>query len=91
MTDYHRASFGTLLHSFRKQRNLPQQEGADGLNIPRRTPGRWEQGDSLPGRKAGVLELARHLELDDQEARQLLEANLIALSPYWLVPYLRRA
>jgi len=33
-----------------------------------------------------VLELARPLHLNDEETRQLLEASLTALSPYWLVP-----
>lgn len=33
-----------------------------------------------------VRPLARHLRLDDQETRQLLEASLTALAPYLLVP-----
>src|SRR5262249_49806031 len=47
---------------------------------------RWELGDFLPESKAVVLELSRHLHLDDQEARRLLEASLTALSPHWSVP-----
>ncbi len=33
-----------------------------------------------------MLELARHLGLNDQETRQLLEASLTALSSYWHLP-----
>ncbi|MBV9231665.1 MAG: tetratricopeptide repeat protein, partial [Chloroflexi bacterium] len=47
---------------------------------------RWEQGEVLPESKALVLELARHLKLDEQETRQLLEASLTALAPHWSVP-----
>src|SRR5260370_33763335 len=54
--------------------------------MPRHTLSRWEQGDFLPASKALVLGLARHLKLDDQETRQLLEASLTALAPYWSVP-----
>src|SRR5579875_3485222 len=35
---------------------------------------------------AQALELARHLKLDDQQTRQLLEASLKALAPHWVVP-----
>ena len=84
--DHNRASFGALLQSLRKQRNLTQQAVANALGIHRRTLGRWEQGDYLPESKALILELVHYLKLDDQEARQLLEASLTALSPYWSVP-----
>src|SRR5579885_3365072 len=86
MTDYVNASFGALLQALRKQRNLTQQVVADALGIHRRTLGRWERGDYLPESKTMVLELARCLKLDEQEARQLLEASLTACSPYWSVP-----
>jgi tetratricopeptide (TPR) repeat protein len=86
MTDPTSASFGTLLQSFRKRRHLTQQVLADALGIHSRTLGRWEQGDYLPASKALVLELASQLRLDEQETRQLLEASLTALAPYWLVP-----
>ncbi len=33
-----------------------------------------------------MLELARHLRLDEQETRHLLEASLTALAPHFLVP-----
>ena len=36
-----------------------------------------------------VLELARCLALDARETRQLLEASLTALAPYWYVPFPR--
>ena len=53
--------------------------------------GRWEQGDVLPANKTIVLELARHLYLDDQEARQLLEASFTALAPPSTIPYPRNS
>jgi tetratricopeptide (TPR) repeat protein len=78
--------FGALLRTLRTRVNLTQQELAQAIGVHRRTLVRWEQGDTLPESKAMVLELARHLHLDNQEARQLLEASLTALAPYWSVP-----
>src|SRR4029077_1584251 len=82
-------SFGELLTAFRKRRPLTQQQLAEAIGVHRSTIVRWEQGDSLPQGKALVLEAARHLHLDDQESRRLLEASLIAFSPYWYVPFPR--
>lgn len=82
------ASFGAVLKGFRTRRKLTQQTLAEKLGVRRNTIGSWERGDFLPQSKGVVLELARHLHLDDEEIRQLLEASLI-LAPYWLVP-LRR-
>src|SRR5581483_3769073 len=79
-------SFGALLRTFRKRRRLTQQQLAAAIGVHRNAIIRWEQGSHLPESKALVLELTRHLHLDDREARQLLEASLTALSPYWLVP-----
>jgi tetratricopeptide (TPR) repeat protein/DNA-binding XRE family transcriptional regulator len=83
------ASFGTVLKGFRTRRELTQQTLAEKLGVRRNTIGSWERGDFLPQSKTLVLELARHLNLDDEEIRQLLEASLTALAPHWLVP-LRR-
>lgn len=80
------SSFGGLLKAFRKRRHLTQQQLASFIGVHRSAIVRWEQGDSLPQSKALVLELARHLKLDDQETRELLEASLTALAPYWSVP-----
>ncbi|HEU5379211.1 MAG TPA: FxSxx-COOH system tetratricopeptide repeat protein [Ktedonobacteraceae bacterium] len=82
------ASFGAVLRGFRTRRELTQQTLAEKLGVRRNTIGSWERGDFLPQSKGVVLELARHLHLDDEEIRQLLEASL-TLAPYWLVP-LRR-
>jgi tetratricopeptide (TPR) repeat protein len=79
-------SFGTLVKTFRRRRRRTQQHLADALGVHRSTLFRWERGDCLPESKAQVLELACCLVLDDQETRQLLEASLTALSPYWHVP-----
>jgi hypothetical protein len=62
---------------------------AEKLGVRRNTIGSWERGDFLPQSKGVVLEMTRHLYLDDEEIRHLLEASLTALSPYWLVPFSR--
>jgi transcriptional regulator with XRE-family HTH domain len=80
------SSFGELLKAFRKRRHLTQQQLASFIGVHRSAIVRWEQGDSLPQSKALVLELARCLKLDDQETREILEASLTALAPYWSVP-----
>lgn len=84
--DNERSSFGALLKTFRKRRRLTQQHLAESMGVHRSAIVRWEQGDFLPESKTLVLELARSLRLDDQETRQLLEASLTALAPYWSVP-----
>jgi tetratricopeptide (TPR) repeat protein/transcriptional regulator with XRE-family HTH domain len=85
-TDNDLSSFGVLLKAFRKCRHLTQQQLAEAIGMHRSAIVRWEQGDFLPGSKTLVLELARHLHLDDQETRHLLEASLTALAPHWYVP-----
>lgn len=80
------SSFGAVLKEFRARRHLTQQQLATKLGVRRNTIGSWERGDFLPASKAQMLELARHLRLDDQETRQLLEASLTALAPHWSVP-----
>lgn len=79
-------SFGSLLKRFRTRERLSQQQVAQRLGLHRNAIGRWERGDLLPAYKGIVLELARHLRLDESETRQLLEASLTGLAPYWLVP-----
>jgi len=78
-------SFGELVKALRLRRHHTQQRLADALGVHRSTVFRWEQGTYLPESKAQVLELARALSLDDQDARQLLEASLTAHTPYWSV------
>lgn len=85
------SSFGALLKAFRIRRRLTQQQLATTVGMHRRAIGRWEQGDFLPKSKTMVLEVAKHLQLDDQETRQLLEASLTALTPHWLVPLPRNS
>ncbi len=82
-------AFGSIVRAWRKRRHLTQDAVARKLGIHRHTIGNWEQGDYLPESKAMVLELAKHLHLNDQETRQLLEASLTAISPHWLVPFPR--
>jgi tetratricopeptide (TPR) repeat protein/transcriptional regulator with XRE-family HTH domain len=82
-------SFGVLLKALRKRRHFTQQQLAEAIGVHRSAIVRWEQGDYLPKSKAMILELARHLHLDDQESRQLLEVSLTALAPPWSVPFPR--
>lgn len=82
-------SFGPLLKMFRVRRRFTQQRLAEAIGVHRSAIIRWEQGDYLPESKALILELARHLKLDDQETCQLLEASLTALAPHWSVPFPR--
>ncbi|HEY1348075.1 MAG TPA: FxSxx-COOH system tetratricopeptide repeat protein [Ktedonobacteraceae bacterium] len=86
VVDNELSAFGALLKTFRKRRRLTQQQLATGMGVHRSAIIRWEQGDFLPESRTSVLELARCLHLDGQEARQLLEASLTALAPYWGVP-----
>ena len=79
-------SFGALLKAFRTRRRLTQQQLAEAVGVHRSAIVRWEQGDFLPQSKALVLEVIKHVHLDEQESRHLLEASLTALSPYWHVP-----
>lgn len=79
-------SFGELLKAFRTRGRLTQQQLAEALGLRRHTIIRWEQGDFLPKTRTLVLELARHLHLDESATRRLLEASLITLAPHWSVP-----
>ncbi|HEY7416377.1 MAG TPA: tetratricopeptide repeat protein, partial [Ktedonobacteraceae bacterium] len=80
------APFGELLKTFRLRQHLTQQELAELLGVHRNTIGTWERGNYLPESKTLVLELARQLDLAEQETRQFLEASLTTFPPYWSVP-----
>lgn len=84
-------TLGDLLKTFRTRQRLTQQQLASALGMHRHAIVRWEQGDVLPATRGLVLELARHLHLDEAETRQLLEASLTALAPYWGVPLPRNS
>ena len=75
VTTHELTAFGDLLKAFRLQKQFTQQQLAVAIGVNRGTIIRWEQGDGLPASKALVLELARHLSLEDQRARHLLEAD----------------
>ena len=83
------ASFGELLKTHRKRKRLTQKQLAQRLSVHANTISSWELGTYMPATRGIVLELARHLALDEQETRQLLEASLTALSPHWQVPFQR--
>lgn len=81
--------FGDLLKAFRKRQRVKQQELARRMGKHLNTIGTWERGECLPNGRSMVLEIARALHLNDQETRQLLEASLTGLAPYWYVPHRR--
>ena len=80
------SSFGEQLTTYRKCAGLTQKQLAQRLGVHANTISAWELGTYLPHARGLVLELARHLHLNEQETRHLLEASLTALPPYWLVP-----
>src|SRR5215469_15264551 len=85
------ACFGELLQQLRKQKRIRQQQLADRLGVHRNTIGSWERGDCLPEAKSMILEIAAQLTLNDQTTRQLLEASLTSLAPYWRIPSQRNS
>lgn len=89
MSDMDVRAFGELLATLRKHHGISQNELAAKLDVHRNTIGKWERGICLPESKTLVLELAKQLHLNENETRQLLEASLTAVSPYWLMPYQR--
>ena len=80
------SNFGELLKSARKRKRLTQQQLAHQLGVHSNTISSWELGTYLPATRGLILELACLLALDRQETRELLEASLTALAPYWSVP-----
>ncbi|HTD20025.1 MAG TPA: helix-turn-helix domain-containing protein, partial [Ktedonobacteraceae bacterium] len=79
-------SFGEILRVYRKRKRITQKQLAQLLETHANTISSWELGTYLPQTRGLVLELARHLGLNDQETRQLLEASLTALSSHWHLP-----
>jgi transcriptional regulator with XRE-family HTH domain len=79
-------SFGEILRAYRKRKRITQKQLAQLLDTHANTISSWELGTYLPQTRGLVLELARHLGLNDQETRQLLEASLTALSSHWHLP-----
>jgi tetratricopeptide (TPR) repeat protein/transcriptional regulator with XRE-family HTH domain len=82
-------NFGSVLIRFRKRAGMTQKQLAQRLSMHANTISSWELGSYLPESRGLVLELARHLSLDERETQELLEASLTGLAPYWGIP-LRR-
>jgi tetratricopeptide (TPR) repeat protein len=83
------STFGELLSILRKQRKISQIELAKKLDLHRNTISQWERGICLPDNRTIVLELSRQLALNTHDTRNLLEASLTAIAPYWYIPYRR--
>jgi len=82
-------TFSELLKVFRRRRKISQRELARRLGKHINTLGTWERGDCLPGSKGVVLELAKHLLLNEADTERLLGASLTTISLRWNVPYSR--
>src|SRR5260370_22837483 len=90
MEDAQVHGFGETLAIFRTRAGLSQQHLADQLGKNRRSVAAWEAGDYLPKTKGDVLELARILVLNEEEATTLLKAAGIDPSlAIWNIPYSR--
>jgi tetratricopeptide (TPR) repeat protein len=83
------SGFGEILKVARKRKRLTQKQLAQHLGVHYNTISSWELGTHLPESRGLILELARILDLDEQETRLLLESSLTALSPHWNVPHQR--
>lgn len=83
-------AFGEALASYRTRTGLSQQQLASALGMGRRAIAAWEGGEYLPKAKGVVLQIARILKLNDEEATTLLKAAGIDPSPaIWNIPYPR--
>ncbi|HEU5227720.1 MAG TPA: helix-turn-helix transcriptional regulator, partial [Ktedonobacteraceae bacterium] len=82
-------SFSDVLKALRKQKKITQRQLAERLGVHYNTVSMWERGNYLPESKGVVLTVAKELGLNEEQTRQLLEASLTALTPYWNVPYQR--
>src|SRR6266487_237634 len=83
-------TFGEAVASFRTRASLSQQQLAKQLGKNRRAVAAWEGGEYLPKAKGDVLELARILALNDEEATTLLKAAGIDPSlAIWNLPFPR--
>ncbi len=85
-----RRAFGELLGQFRIEAKLTQKQLADRMGRSRGTILNWENGTYLPKERTLVLELAKHLHLDEFKRDQLLEAALFdPLGTIWTIPFQR--
>lgn len=80
-------SFSELLKIYRKRKKVTQRQLAKKLGVHYNTVWSWEQGNFLPASRGSIMELARYLQLSNEELSQFLEASLMPHSPYWYVPY----
>jgi transcriptional regulator with XRE-family HTH domain len=69
------SSFGELLQQFRRRRGFTQQQAAAQIGASRNSISYWERGEFLPETLSTVLELARVLDLSEEERRLLIEAR----------------
>lgn len=68
--------FGELLKQFRHRKKLTQQQIAQQIGASRETVSLWERGHFKPETITMVHELARALEVDEEEKRLLFETHL---------------
>jgi transcriptional regulator with XRE-family HTH domain len=75
MDSLEESSFGELLQHFRRRRGFTQQQAAAQIGASRNSISYWERGEFLPETLSTVLELARVLDLSEEERRLLIEAR----------------
>src|SRR5947209_5937249 len=69
--------FSELLQQFRKRKRLGQKQLAELVGVSRETISSWERGYYKPDTDTILYELARVLDLTEQEQRQLFEAYTV--------------
>jgi tetratricopeptide (TPR) repeat protein/DNA-binding XRE family transcriptional regulator len=81
-------AFGEALAHFRTRAGISQQRLADQLGVSRRSVAAWEAGEYLPKAKGVVLQIARLLNLTEEETTTLLRTSgMDPLPAIWHVPY----
>ena len=75
MDHLERDSFAEVLQRLRKRARLTQQALAERIGAHRSTVSFWERGEYVPETLTTVLELARVLQLSDEDKRLLVEAR----------------
>jgi tetratricopeptide (TPR) repeat protein/transcriptional regulator with XRE-family HTH domain len=82
-------SFGEELRKFREQKRMSQDKLAQIVGVTRQTLNTWELGKNPPKDRTHVLELAKVLDLDNDDTNTLLATAFLDPLPPWHVPYHR--
>ncbi len=82
------ATFGEVLQRFRRRKGLNQSQLATRIGASRSSVSLWERGEQLPETVAMMHELARVLDLDDEEQRLFFDLRYgqASLLPFSSLP-----